>query len=453
MRQLDAELAAGRLSSDDYRVRRDAVLAKAASGDTGSATPFTPVTPAPAATPLAQPAPLPPAPVPPPAPTPPAESNPAENGPFPPAFRWQDSTPANEATSIIAPITANTPPPADLGADRTQTVRQDDQPERTQIVRNPIAADQGERTQVVSDSQLRNAQQPPHQQQPPPHLSGGYPAPPRPMNSGGWSQQRPMESVPPWGHPDEPMPELGNTPWLHQGPEVFETTKAPKRGKRGLGILIVVVLVLGLGVAAYFYFTKDNGSETGSGPVTPPNSLPTTSATTTASRAPELPDPPAAKPDPGPGRASLFSPLPGTTRPGGGALSLEKMKAEKPFGPETIAALDANGMTDGWLATNTDGANILSLVVFDVKDADAAKAVAAAYVKDQAALRELTDVGYKGVKVFTDSTGSVHRGVYVLYNRVVVVDAFTQSKPPEGVREAFVDLLKNQVEFAPPTGR
>ncbi|WP_018683516.1 hypothetical protein [Actinokineospora enzanensis] len=299
LRQLDADLAAGRLSSDDYRVRRDAVLAKAAGGDPGTPALLQPVTPQPAPvatqqitpppaigqspglqtqqvvtqqvvppqpaqpqpvaqTPQAQPT----SPTAPPAqpaqaqptPTEPGQATQVTGGPFPPAFRWKDDTPAVEATSIIPPITDDTPRPAELGVDRTQAVRRDDQPERTQVVRNAAqmgqGAEQSERTQVVTDSQLRAV------------VSGGYPAQPqlqpqpqqppqpRPVPS-GWNQPQ-VESAPPWWQAEDPVPELGNASW-HQGSELFTSPqKSAGRGKIVLWIVLAVLVLAGVAAGAFF---------------------------------------------------------------------------------------------------------------------------------------------------------------------------------------------------------
>lgn len=396
LRQLDGELAAGRLSSDDYRIRRDAITSRAATG--ASAAPAQPDQPAP--------------------------------DPFPSAFAWQNQAPSTaDATSIMKPVAAPTPPPED----RTQAVMRDDQPERTQIVRN---INQGERTQIVSDGGAR-----------PPM---GYPQQQMNANTDPWNQGG-MQSVPPWGGMDNdaPLQDLGNANWMHQGAEVFETSGNGKRGKRTLGIAIVAVLIVGLAVAAVFYFGSKNADPQPGGGGGGENPTTTKQVPTTSKAA--LPEPPAPKPDQGDARASLVTPLPGTVRPGGGRFTLEKVQSEKPLGPETITALQAGELTEGWLSTTNDGADIISLAAFKVKDADAAKAVVEAYAKDQSTLDEDRGLEYQGVKVFDDGSSTVYRAAYVLYDRAVFVEVYTRSGAPDAVRAQFIDLLKKQLEFAPPT--
>ncbi|GAA2990080.1 hypothetical protein [Actinokineospora diospyrosa] len=269
LRQLDADLAAGRLSSDDYRVRRDAVLAKAASGDSGL--PSLPVLPAavPAAPePITQ-LPLPPAPTPPPpvaapisapVPVPQVSQEKPSDGPFPPAFKWKDDTPAVESTTIIPPITDDTPPPPGLPVgERTQTVQtvrpQEPQPDRTQVVRNPEqlaqqapAQQQADRTQVVSSSEMRTVTtsfppQPQPQQLPQPQQ------PQQPAIPQSWNQQRPVESAPPWWVGEE-VPDLGNSTGWQQ--DAFATDTKSGRGRTVLLVIVAIIVVLGIATAAFF---------------------------------------------------------------------------------------------------------------------------------------------------------------------------------------------------------
>ncbi|SES48862.1 hypothetical protein [Actinokineospora terrae] len=267
LRQLDADLAAGRLSSDDYRVRRDAVLAKAASGDTGLPLQPAPTPVQPAPEPITQlplpPAPTPAAPVaapisaPVPVPAPPVVADKPADGPFPPAFKWKDDTPAVEATNIIPAITPDTPRPAGIPVgERTQTVQtvrpQEPQADRTQVVRNPeqqaaTAEPQADRTQVVSSSEMRTVTTnipPLPQQQQPQH------PPQHPVVPPGWNQQRPVESAPPWWAGEE-VPELGNSAWP-QSADVFATDTKPGRGKTVWLVIIAILVVLGIATGAFF---------------------------------------------------------------------------------------------------------------------------------------------------------------------------------------------------------
>jgi hypothetical protein len=60
----------------------------------------------------------------------------------------------------------------------------------------------------------------------------------------------------------------------------------------------------------------------------------------------------------------------------------------------------------------------------------------------------------KGVPVFStpvDTKDAVFRAVYVLYNRVVIVETFGPDRA--AVQEQFQQLLNSQVQLAPPTQR
>nr|WP_237439996.1 hypothetical protein [Amycolatopsis rubida] len=211
MRRLDEELASGRLSADDYRIRRDQVLSSAVGQQD-------------------QPAP-------------------------PPQSQSADST------QVIAPVSppggvpqqqpqAPQQPPADGGAERTQVVQswQTQQP----------PADAGpERTQVVQ----------PQQHQPQAHYSppGGFPqgtaSPP-----GGFPQQQPWnaaesDQTPPWGGGDLPPlgPSGGDSEWVRQGPEYFSDKPKKGNGKKIGAIVGAVIVLAGIAFGAYWLWGRDSG--------------------------------------------------------------------------------------------------------------------------------------------------------------------------------------------------
>ncbi|CAM3991074.1 hypothetical protein KIPE111705_34970 [Kibdelosporangium persicum] len=237
LRQLDQALAEGRIHADDYRKRRDQLLATA----TGATTP--PAVSEPTSNPFpaqpAQPAPQPQ----PPTPAQPPQSTEAtqvhqpggqspNSGPFPTPFRWEAT---NESTQIVGQQPGGNP-------DVTQVV-------------GPQSGAEAERTQVV-----------------------------RPVGQPGVQHQAPWHSTPPapnqgspWGMEDQPMPSLQPT-WLAQGPEVFAEDKGSKFGK-GAKILVALVLVIGLGVGAYFvFFTGKDNNDPGATAAPPPPSQTSTSA-------------------------------------------------------------------------------------------------------------------------------------------------------------------------------
>lgn len=196
LRRLDEELAAGQISADDYRVRRDRVLSSAVSSDPA------------------------------PTPTPPAPEGP----PAPQQDAGKDDA---DKTQIV---------PND--ADRTQavgggwhTARPPGDFDRTQAV-------PGVPPQAVAGG---------HGPLPAPGPEGRYGQYGSPPN---WQQPH-EELAPPWaGHDLPPLSSTANPSWIRQGPEVFETGDRSGTGKVLL-IVLAVVLVAGIGVGAYFLFTPD----------------------------------------------------------------------------------------------------------------------------------------------------------------------------------------------------
>lgn len=278
--------------------------------------------------------------------------------------------------------------------------------------------------------------------------SGGFPQPnyaqPQQYSQGGgWQPQGGSSSSapPPWVTGDDSF----SAPSWNQGPEVFDSaSESSGKGKKIVGIVIVVLLVAGLGVAGYFFFTgkKDNEAQP------PPDQISTPATPTTK----PIPDPPAQKPDAGGTVDSVFGPLPGTERPGGGQFDLPKMAAQKLMVGKTTDALIAGGMTEATLTTSIEGKNTLSIMAMSVTDTTAAGKVLSAYFQDQAALKENKDLSYKGVKVVTDPSKKVLRAAYVYYNKMIVVEVFT-SETGNAAETQFKELLKSQLEFAPPTVR
>nr|WP_042184145.1 hypothetical protein [Kibdelosporangium sp. MJ126-NF4]CEL16099.1 High molecular weight glutenin subunit x precursor [Kibdelosporangium sp. MJ126-NF4]CTQ94025.1 hypothetical protein [Kibdelosporangium sp. MJ126-NF4] len=268
LRQLDQALAEGRIHADDYRKRRDQLLATA----TGATTPPAAAEPASNPFPAQQPQQPPSNPFPAQQPQQPPPSNPfpaqqPPSNPFPaqqPSQQLPVPPHQAEATQVHQP--GQQPPnsgpfptpfrwePSAGGAESTQIVgqQQSGNPEVTQVVGSqPSAPGEAERTQIVR----------------PVHQPGDQPGMPQ-------QHQAPWQSTPPnpnqgspWGVDDQPMPSLQPT-WLAQGPEVFAEDKGSKFGK-GAKILVALVLVIGLGVGAYFVFFTGK-DENKPGATTPP---------------------------------------------------------------------------------------------------------------------------------------------------------------------------------------
>lgn len=227
LRSLDNALAVGGITADEYRVRRDDILASATSLGSPQAA----------------------APVP----------NPAE------------------ATQTMQPVSPPPPPQQD----RTQVVSNSGgEAERTQIV---SSSDMGaDRTQAVSwqaerpgDAERTQVVRGVPQQSFAPHANQGYsPAP--------WDAEQPAEEGSPWGGGEfPPLASMGTPNWVRQGPEVFEDSGGGGKG-RVIAIVLSVLLVAGLGVGAFMLWGRDSSS---AGPQTsssapPSKSKPTKSTTT-----------------------------------------------------------------------------------------------------------------------------------------------------------------------------
>lgn len=228
LRKLDEELASGRITAENYRIRRDAVLASAATSPQG-----------------------------------------------PPG--------AAESTAMIPPVTGNAPPPSN--ADRTQVVSTGDAADKTQVV-SGNAMSNSDRTQAVRPGWNQQQPQGGWGQQIPgvPQQQGMRGMPPSPPH--GVPQQNPPQQQQswesgggdtgtPWGGSEFPPLNYGtgNQDWIKQGPEVFGESSGGS--KKWLIIVVVVVVVLGLGAGGYFLFfnkpssTASNGGSTSSSTAAP----------------------------------------------------------------------------------------------------------------------------------------------------------------------------------------
>lgn len=251
LQQLDLALSNGQISAEDYRQRRDELLAQAAAPQEQAQQPAQPPLPP---LPPAQPQPQgqPPAQQQPPSSPPsgfPAQPTP---NPFPPGYTWEPRpNEVNQPTQVVQPGAQppSQPPPAQPpgdSAERTQVVRpvepgewakggptgqsESDSPERTQVVR-PVGGPPGT---------------------PPP----GFPSQP---GGGAWppvpGQGNPADSSP-WASNELP-PDFGGSAWPSQGPEVFDEPGSGK-GRRIALILVIVVVLIGAGVG--IFFAVSNGS-------------------------------------------------------------------------------------------------------------------------------------------------------------------------------------------------
>ncbi|TNC27353.1 flagellar basal body-associated FliL family protein [Amycolatopsis alkalitolerans] len=222
LRKLDEELASGRLSADDYRVRRDQVLSSAVGQ------------------PDSEP------------------SQPESNA---------------DSTQVIAPISppSGTPSPSptqDNSAERTQAVSQQWQQQQPQQ-----PADPG-RTEYVA---------PPQQPQVPYSPPGGFPQAGPASPAGGFPQATPSsppggfpqapwhapetDQSPPWGGGDLPplSPGGGEAGWVQQGPESFDNKPKKGNGAKIGAIIAAVVVLAGIAVGAYFLWGKSSSTSADGG--------------------------------------------------------------------------------------------------------------------------------------------------------------------------------------------
>ncbi|MEV6827699.1 DUF1707 domain-containing protein [Amycolatopsis sp. NPDC051102] len=404
LRRLDEELAAGNLTADEYRARRDRVLSMAVStGDPNQA-----------------------------------------QAPAQPAQPQVPSTAAD--TQIIAPVS----PPG-------QPDQQANAAEATQVV-SAADAGGGERTQVVPQWQQQQHPnspsggfpQPMMQQPPPPYAqhspAGGFA---QPMQQTPWGA--PQQDVsPPWGGSEFPplAPPSNNADWISQGPESFQTQPSSGKGKKIAFAVVAVLVVAGLGFGVWALFIKDGGGST------PPVAQSSSPQPPPAPTVKPLPEPPAAKPEPGDNSAALVTPA-GTTRAGGGEFDMDKLQSAKYLPTTVIEKLKQSGMTEGLLKTTKDGDVTLGLFALELPNTQAAAAVAAEYgnAEQEGGLTVNRNLSLHGVQVFSaaDSNQQVYRAVYVLYSRVIIIDSFGPSK--DATLSSFKTLLTAQVQKAPPTER
>lgn len=404
LRRLDEELAAGNLTADEYRARRDRVLSMAVStGDQSQA--------------AAQPA------------QPPASNTAAD-------------------TQIIAPVSPPSKPDHQANsAEATQVVSAADAAgaERTQVV--PQWQQQQQHPNSPSGGFPQPMQQPPYAQHSP---AGGFAQPmqQQPQNPWGAPQQ---DASPPWGGSEFPplAPPSNNADWISQGPESFQTQPSSGKGKKIAFAVVAALVVAGLGFGVWALFIKDGG--TGSTPPVAQSSSPQPPPAPTVK---PLPEPPAPKPEPSDNSSALVTPA-GTTRAGGGEFDMDKLESAKYLPTTVVEKAKSGGMTEGLLKTTKDGDVTLGLFALEMPNAQAAAAVAAEYgnAEQEGGLTVNRNLSLHGVPVYSaaDSTQQVYRAVYVLYNRVVIIDSFGPSK--DATLSSFKTLLTAQVQKAPPTER
>jgi hypothetical protein len=305
--------------------------------------------------------------------------------------------------------------------------------EATQVVRTGDVG-YSDRTQVIRSS-------PSYQQRPDEIRDLFQPVethPDEPVNKPGGS------SVPPWADPP-PLAEQQSA-WLRQATKGFETSAAQSPSKQIIGITVLAVVVLGLVGATVAYFLTAGPGRTGS------DQIPA-AAPTAAPR--ELRDPPAPLPAPVDTAHALIDP-PGQVRGGGGVFDLARLESENLLPRPILNALQAGGMTDGVLKTTTAGVNTIGMFALTMPDQQAATTVAQTIATTQleGGLKPDDNRALQGVAVMGSASGSespVYRAVYVLYNRAIFFEVLGVNR--DAVLATFDSLIKQQVNYAPPTVR
>jgi len=407
LRALDQKLAAGTISAEEYRRTRDDVLAKTMSQGAPAQPNAEQTQGGPAEQQAGQ-----------------QPSGPQSGGTQSGGFGSQPPW-SSEATQFVAPVTDSRATGG--AADRTQVVRSGDA-DRTQIVpgigtpgpdgTGAPAGGQGRGTWPVTGQQNWQQQQ-----------SGDY------GNSG-----------PPWIRPGfEPIASPAES-WIRQGPEAFNSGSGNR--SRIIGITVAVLLVAGLAVGGVLLFTNQSGTTQASPPPATTQSPPTTTKV-------KLPQPPPVKAAPVDTPHALVDP-PGTARAGGGSLDLSTLATDNLLPKPMVDALNQAGMSEGLLKTTSDNGVIVGLYGLTVRGQSDASTVAQAYSAVQSGGGVPADAqrSMQGVPVFSTPSGtttSVFRAVYVLYNRVIIVEALGSDY--NTVRQVFTQVLQQQVALAPPTVR
>jgi hypothetical protein len=405
LQQLDEDFAAGRLSPEDYRRRRDELRRAGTRQDPNGA-----------AAGAVQPA-----------------------NPFPPAFRWETS-PSEPTTQVMQAVPRDT----DGG----------DPAEATQGARTGDAQD-WERTQAFAPNSSYQTQASPTYQQ----RSGEVQDLFRPVDSPPVDNPAFDDSAPPWAGSD--LPPIAEQPiaeqqsaWMTKGPDVFKTPTMQSRSRQIIGIGVLAVLVVGL-VGAGVAYTLSSGS--------PNEAASTQPAPAEPNQPPLAPPPPALAPRelPAPSPApentqqALIDP-PGQSRGGGGLLDLPRLASGNLVPRPILNALRAGAMTDGVLKTTTVGSNTIGMFAFALRDEQAATDVVNTIITVQrdGGLTVDDTRAQQGVAVLgtgLSAPSTVYRAAYVLYDRAILVEVFGSDR--DSVLSTFDYVVNQQVTYAPPTVR
>lgn len=449
LRQLDTALAGGQISADDYRRRRDELLAAASgqgTGDSAAGQPSTPPPGFPSAGPGtpppgfqqpsgAMPGPAAPGTPPPGTPQPNmAQPNTAQpNTPppgtpqqqankdyFPPPFRWQTTPPQQQQQQqqqqAGSAEETQTMPPVGQDADSTQVVPGSPAAsERTQA----IQARPGDRTQVVQPGYGQHAGGYHSQQQGQQYYTEGP----------GWPGQQGQDSTP-WGGAEfPPLGPVGGNWGVKQGPEIFAGGGGGGKGKRVIAIVAAVVVLVLIGGGIYFFTSRGHGSATVA--QTDTTTKPTTTTRPKPKPTPAHPDEPL---------IDQVPPVVGTTNQRSAELSVAQALQRQIIDKTTAGILDQAGVEqmvwrDGSKAPDQFGPtpDYFSVTVIPVGTPDAATSLAQQiqhYQEDNGLTFVKPPVpGVPSTIVFEKHTApavTIYRGLWVCGNDVVWVNVDQQ---------------------------
>ncbi|GAB3139256.1 hypothetical protein GCM10027258_17960 [Amycolatopsis stemonae] len=395
LRRLDEELAAGKLSADDYRLRRDQVLSSAVG---------------------------------------------VENQQPP-----QQAPSSADETQVISPVSppGGIPQPNQGGGDaeRTQAVSwhpQQAQPGATAYVpqSQPFspsggfpapqnAEDSPERTQVVRNTGEYQPNYGEYAQQ--------QPAQP------GWNQVPPGAAAPPWGGGDPGAPHGSNDlNWMRQGPESYFETKSGSGKKKGIVIVAAVLVVLLAGFAVWWFgLRSDSNSVADPSTSNSPTSAPTTSA-----------PPPSVAP-------TRVPPMPGKASEKNGTMSVDDAVDKEFLTAAEATSVKSAGSAYVSCQASTNTPFDYTVVLVNTKSVEDANRLAQSLQKPAASTSLQPVADHAGlpqsVSVFKAvlSDHTTYRAVYVSGAAVLRVDVNQAPATDTAVTKEFQGVMKAMLENVP----
>jgi hypothetical protein len=400
LRRLDEELAAGKLSADDYRLRRDQVLSSAvgvanqqqppqqSSSNADETQVISPVSP-PGGTPQ------------------PNQGGDAERTQ---AVSWhpQQAQPGGAGATAYVP---QSQPFSPSGGFPAAPPNSDDSPERTQVVRN---------TGEYQPNYGEYTQQPP-----------GQP---------GWNQVPAGAAAPPWGITEPGAPSGSNDlSWMRQGPESYFETKSGSGKKKGV-IIVAAVLVVLLAGFAIWWFGLRSGSNSVADPST--SNSPTSAAPTTSA------PPPSVAP-------TRVPPMPGKASEKNGTMSVDDAVGKEFLTAAEATAVKSTGSAYVSCQASTNTPFDYTVVLVNTKSVEDANRLAEAMRKPAAStsLQPVADHAglQQSVSVFKAvlSDHTTYRAVYVSGAAVLRVDVSQAPATDTSVTKEFQGVMKAMLENVP----